>query len=69
MKNLGLNSEYLVRNRRMAIENSEIMDECADEYSIYEWESIVDYYDHMHNGDYEEYCVAFINIIIREFLS
>ncbi|MBR1634143.1 MAG: hypothetical protein IJ682_03670 [Lachnospiraceae bacterium] len=60
---LGLNAPYLVRNRRLAFENTEIMDE--DEYTEEEWWDIVEYYDTMdENGKYVEYCNAIIDMIV-----
>lgn len=61
IEKLGLNSPHLVRNRRNAIMQSEIYDDA--DYNESDWRSFIQYYDQMHNGMYEEYCGAFIDII------
>ena len=67
IEKLGLNAPFLVRNRRTAIAKSEIMDDC--EYSEDDWLEFIAYYDSMHDGNYEEYCATFIDIIRRECLG
>ena len=40
------------------------MDDC--EYSKDDWLGFIAYYDSMHDGYYEEYCAALIDVIRRE---
>lgn len=59
IREFGLNSFYLNRNRRLAIEESEVFDDC--DYSKEEIADIINYYNSMQNGKYQEYCNAIID--------
>lgn len=63
----GLDSFHLNRNRRLALEQSEIYD--GYDYSENEVWDIIDYYDGKQNGKYIEYCNAIIDVIKRELLG
>ena len=39
------------------------------DFSEDDWRDMIKYYDEMHAGQYEEYCVAFIDIIKRDCIS
>ena len=54
--NLGLDSYHLERNRRQAIESSEVFDE--EEYTDEDIRSFIEYYSNMDNGGYVPYCKA-----------
>lgn len=66
IEKLGLNADYLVRNRRLAISKSELSDDV--EYSDSDWSDFIRYYDNMHNGEYEEYCGMFI-VLMNELIK
>lgn len=59
--NFGLDSYHLERNRRQAIENSEVFDE--EEYTAEDIRSFIDYYSNMDNGAYVPYCKAIIDCL------
>ena len=59
--NLGLDSFHLERDRKEAIEASEVFDE--EEYSEEDVRSFIDYYSHMDNGAYVPYCMAIIDCL------
>ena len=62
IREFGLNSFHLKRNRRLAIEESEVFDDC--EYSKEEISDIINYYNSMENGKYQEYCKAIIDGLV-----
>ncbi|MBE5845303.1 MAG: TIGR02646 family protein [Butyrivibrio sp.] len=66
IKHLGLDALYLIRNRRKAIEASELMDEA--EYTVSDFMDFIRYYDVMHCGRYEEYCGVII-YLMNELIS
>lgn len=62
----GLDSFHLERNRRMALEQTEIFD--MDDYTEDEvWDTIA-YYDGRQDGKYIEYCNVIIDVMKRQFL-
>lgn len=63
----GLDSFHLERNRRMALEQSEIYD--GYDYEEDEIWDIINYYDGKQNGKYIEYCNAIINVLKRVLLN
>lgn len=65
IENFGLNSYHLVRNRKTAIQESELFDELGD-YDSDDFRYFMDYYDQMHNGEYIPYCQAIIDCMQRE---
>ena len=64
---LGLTAPYLVRNRRKAIQESELMEE--NDFGTEDWEELLRFFDNKQKGKYEEYCGMFTQIISREYLS
>ncbi|RKI30385.1 TIGR02646 family protein [bacterium 1xD8-6] len=58
---MGLNSFHLKRNRREAIENSEVFDE--EEYSDQDIRDFIDYYANKDNGFYIPYCMAIVDCL------
>lgn len=56
IENFGLDTYYLVRSRREAIEVSEVFDEI--EYSTDEIREFIEYYSKKDNGKYVPYCKA-----------
>ena len=65
IQNMGLDSYHLQRNRRSAIEASEVFDE--SDYSEEEIRSFIDYYSNKDNGSYIPYCKAIVDCL-REML-
>ena len=63
INHLGLNAPFLVRNRKNAYDVSELMDDDI-EYDKEDWEDLIKFYDSKHNNKYEEYCMAFIDLIL-----
>lgn len=61
ISNFGLDSYHLERNRRQAIENSEVFDEEA--YTEEDIRSFIDYYSHMDDGAYVPYCKAIVDCL------
>ena len=61
INNLGLDSYHLERNRREAIEVSEVFDE--EEYSDDQIRDFIDYYSNKNNGIYVPYCKAIIDCL------
>lgn len=59
--NLGLNSFHLERNRRQAIEASEVCEE--EDYSEEDIRDFIDYYSNMDNGKYVPYCQAIVDCL------
>ncbi len=59
---LGLDSYHLRRNRRQAIESSEVFDE--ENYSREDLQSFIDYYSHMDNGKYVPCCMAIVDCLM-----
>lgn len=59
--NLGLDSFHLERDRRQAIEASEVFDD--EEYSEEEIRSFIEYYTNKDNGVYVPYCKAIIDCL------
>lgn len=60
--NMGLDSYHLERNRREAIEESEVFDE--EDYSDDDIRYFIDYYSSMNEGEYVPYCKAIIDCLI-----
>lgn len=58
---MGLDSFHLERNRREAIENSEVFDE--EEYSDEDIRDFIDYYSNQDNGKYVPYCMAIVDCL------
>lgn len=58
---MGLNSFHLERNRREAIENSEVFDE--EEYSDEDIRDFINYYSNKDNGAYVPYCMAIVDCL------
>lgn len=58
---LGLESFYMVRNRKKAIEASEYFDEC--DYSQDEINYFIHVYESMDSGKYQEYCKAITDVL------
>lgn len=58
---MGLNSYHLKRNRREAIEGSEVFDE--EEYSDEDIRNFIDYYLNKDNGRYVPYCMAIVDCL------
>ena len=56
IRNLGLDHFHPERNRRRAIEASEVYDE--EDYTEEDIRSFIDYYSHMEHGKYVPYCKA-----------
>ena len=61
IQNLGLDSYHLERNRREAIEASEVFDEI--EYSDEDIRNFIDYYSNMDNGAYVPFCKAIVDCL------
>lgn len=61
IQNLGLDSYHLERNRRKAIEASEVFDEI--EYSDEDIRNFIDYYSNMDNGAYVPFCKAIVDCL------
>lgn len=59
--NFGLDSYHLERNRRQAIENSEVFDE--EEYTEEEIQSFIDFYSHQTSEGYVPYCQAIVDCL------
>lgn len=59
--NLGLDSFHLERDRRQAIEASEVFDD--EDYSEEEIRDFIDYYSNKDNGVYVPYCKAIIDCL------
>lgn len=59
--NLGLDSFHLERNRRQAIEYSEVFDE--DEYTDEDIRNFIQYYSNKDNGQYVPYCQAIVDCL------
>lgn len=59
--NLGLDSFHLERDRRQAIEASEVFDD--EDYSEEEIRDFIDYYSNKDNGVYVSYCKAIIDCL------
>lgn len=59
--NFGLDSFHLVRNRRQAIEGSEVFDE--EDYTDDDIRSFIDYYSNMDGGAYVPYCQAIVDCL------
>lgn len=62
----GLDSFHLERNRRMALEQTEIFD--MQDYTEDEVWDIIAYYDGRQEGKYIEYCNVIIDVMKRELL-
>ena len=62
----GLDSFHLERNRRMALEQTEIFDMC--DYTEEEVWDIIAYYDGRQDGKYIEYCNVIIDVMKQEML-
>lgn len=62
----GLDSFHLERNRRMALEQTEIFDECN--YAEDEVWDIIAYYDEKQDGKYIEYCNVIIDVMKQKLL-
>lgn len=58
---MGLDSYHLNRNRREAIENSEVFDE--EEYSDEDIRDFINYYFNKDNGRYVPYCMAIVDCL------
>ena len=58
---MGLDSFHLERNRREAIENSEVFDE--EEYSDEDIRDFINYYSNKDNGKYIPYCMAIVDCL------
>ena len=61
INNLGLDSYHLERNRREAIEASEVFDE--EDYSDDQIRDFIDYYSNKDAGVYVPFCKAIINCL------
>ncbi len=61
--NLGLNSYHLIRNRRQAIESSEVFEE--KEYLDEEIRDFIEYYSNKDNGVYVPYCKAITDCLVE----
>lgn len=61
IQNLGLDSFHLERDRRQAIEASEVFDD--EGYSGEEIRSFIEYYSNKDNGAYVPYCKAIIDCL------
>ncbi len=59
IKQMGLNSYHLVRNRRDAIESSEVFDERG--YSDEDIRNFINYYYNKDSGRYVPYCMAIVD--------
>lgn len=59
--NFGLDSFHLERERRQAIEASEVCDE--EEYSDEDIRTFIEYYSNMDNGQYVPFCGAIIDCL------
>lgn len=63
---MGLDSFHLNRNRREAIENSEVFDE--EEYSDEDIRDFINFYSNKDDGVYVPYCMAIVDCL-KECLS
>ena len=63
IREMGLDSFYLERERRRAIENSEVFDDA--DYSEDDIREFVEFYSHKNNGEYVPYCKAIIDCLIN----
>ena len=63
IRHLGLDSFHLERNRRDAIQSSEICDE--EEYTDDEIRDLIHYYSNKDNGNYVPYCQAIVDCLKR----
>lgn len=64
IENLGLDSFHLKRNRRQAIEASEVYDDV--DYMEEDIRSFIDYYNHRIDGKFEPYCQCIIDCLNRQ---
>ena len=64
IEHLALDSFHLVRNRRNAIEASEVYD--AAEHDDAEIRDFIDYYDHKVDGKYVPFCQCIIDCLTRQ---
>ena len=55
---MGLDSYHLIRNRRAAIESSEVFDE--NEYSNEDIRNFIDFYSNKDGEAYVPYCMAIV---------
>jgi hypothetical protein len=58
---MGLDSFHLERNRREAIEYSEVFDE--EEYSDEDIRDFINYYSNQDDGKYVPYCMAIVDCL------
>lgn len=63
IRNLGLDSYHLERNRKEAIDNSELYDDM--EYTEEEIRDFIAFYDGKQGGKYTPYCKAIIDCLMR----
>lgn len=59
--NLGLDSFHLERDRKQAIQASEVFDE--EDYTDDEIRSFIEYYLNKNNDEYEPYCKAIVDCL------
>ena len=59
--NLGLDSFHLERDRKQAIQASEVFDE--EDYTDDEIRSFIEYYSNKNNDEYEPYCKAIVDCL------
>ena len=59
--NLGLDSFHLERDRKQAIQASEMFDD--EDYTDDEIRSFIEYYSNKNNGEYEPYCKAIVDCL------
>ena len=59
--NLGLDSFHLERDRKQAIQASEVFDD--EDYTDDELRSFIEYYSNKNNGEYEPYCKAIVDCL------
>lgn len=59
--NLGLDSFHLERDRKQAIQASEVFDD--EDYTDDEIRSFIEYYSNKNNGEYEPYCKAIVDCL------
>lgn len=64
---MGLNSFHLQRNRREAIESTEIFDEA--DYSEEDIRDFIDYYSNKEDGVYVPYCMAIVDCFKTCFIE
>lgn len=65
IEHFGLNSFYLERNRREAINALEVFDDAYEEYSDDDIRELIAFYSGKHNGYYQEYCKALMDCLER----